>query len=74
MALAMKLAELVCVLYVENVFCFILQCVVVKIRSIRWKKLHFFCRFFSLCPFFDPYINRGLNEGVRQKVEDCEQR
>ncbi len=36
------------------------------------EKTSLFCRFFSLCPSFDPYIKGGLNEGVRQKVEDSE--
>lgn len=62
----MKLAELVCVLYVENVFCFILQCVVVKIRSIGGKNFTFLPIFLSL-PLFRPIYKQGAQR--RGKAE-----
>ena len=65
-ALAMKLAELVRGLYVENVFCFILQGVVVKISSIGRKNFTFLPIFLSL-PLFRPIYKQGAQR--RGKVE-----
>ena len=62
----MKLAELVCILYVENVFCFILQGVVVKISSIGRKNFTFSLIFLSL-PLFRPIYKQGAQR--RGKAE-----
>ena len=65
-ALSMKLAELVCVLYVENVFCSVLQGVVAKISGIDRKNFTFLPIFLSL-PLFRPIYKQGAQR--RGKAE-----